>query len=199
MLQAVTCVQKRSVSAALALPLVAMAAAACGTSGDDAGASADGSSIFSVGPQIFDNGRILTLDVLKAVGFKKGKEFNVEGLPAATAAYYGFWGLDPYNRGEFEARFYATHEDAVNFGTAPADERTGRNAILKADEAGWDEGLKEARACTRSAGGDSSNCKSSRYGNFAIFGNLILICQGRDEGSGAEACTELLAQLQPPG
>ncbi|MCH8937643.1 MAG: hypothetical protein IIB90_18190 [Gemmatimonadetes bacterium] len=82
---------------------------------------------------------------------------------------------------------------------APADERTGRNAILKADEAGWDEGLKEARACTRSAGGDSSNCKSSRYGNFAIFGNLILICQGRDEGSGAEACTELLAQLQPPG
>ncbi len=197
MLHALTHSRKRTIASLLALLLVAIAANACGTSGDDAGRA----SIFNApeGPQIFDNGRILTLDDLAAVGFKKGKKFDVEGLPAATDAYYGFWGLDPYNRGEFEARFYASHEDAVKFGTAPADERTGRNAVLKADEAGWDEGLKEARACTRSAGGDSSNCKSSRYGNFAIFGNLVLICQGRDEGSGTENCTALLAELQPSG
>ncbi len=194
MLHALTRSRERTIAAVVALLLVAITTAACGTSGDDAGSSA---SLFGEpeGPQIIDNGRILTLDDLAAVGFKKGKEFDVEGLPSATEAYYGFWGPDPYDRREFEARFYATHEDAVNFGTAPADERTGRNAILKADEATWDEGLKEARACTRSAGGDSSNCKSSRYGNFAIFGNLVLICQGRDEGSGAESCSALLAEL----
>ncbi len=55
----------------------------------------------------------------------------------------------------------------------------------------------QARACTRSAGGDSSNCKDSRYGNSAIFANLILACQARDEGSGNENCSALLAELQP--
>ena len=66
MLQAVTCVQKRSVSAALAQPPVAEAAAACGMSGGDMNAG-----LFEVpeGTQIFDNGRILTFDDLAAVGF----------------------------------------------------------------------------------------------------------------------------------
>ncbi len=186
-----------AITALLTLLLVTLA---CGTSGDDASVSAGAagaSSIFNEAPQIFDNGRILTLEDLAAIGFKKSKTFDVEGLPSATDAYYGFWGLDPYDRKEFEARFYPTHEDAVAFGTAPADERTGRDAILKADQATWDGGLKEARACTRSSGQDSSNCKASRYGNFAIFGNLILVCQGRDEGSGNETCSALLAELHP--
>jgi hypothetical protein len=149
----------------------------------------------TTGPAILASEKLLTLGDLTAVGFKKGKTFDVAELENAESAYYGFYGSDPYNRAEYEARFYRTHADAVAFGVGPAEERTGKDAILKSDEAGWDEGLKEARACTRSAGGDSSNCRISRYGGYVIYGNLVLVCQGRDATESRNTCDELLARI----
>lgn len=72
MLHALTRSRKRTIAAVVALLLVAITTTACGTSGDDAGSSA---SLFGEpeGPQIIDNGRILTLDDLAAVGFKEGQ------------------------------------------------------------------------------------------------------------------------------
>ena len=160
--------------------------AACG--GDDAGSSSDTQTIIDAG--------VFSLADLEGVGFKEGKTFDVEGLEGATDAYYGFWGKDPYNRQEFEARFYPTHTAAVEFGTVPAQSRVGRDANLTRGVGLWEEGMKEARQCTRAAGGDSSDCTVSRYGDFVIYGNLVLLCQGRDSATSIETCNELLAELE---
>lgn len=165
-----------------------LAATACGS-----GSNSDASALAKITP----SETILTLDDLLNAGFKKGKTFDVEGLTGATHAYYGFWGIDPYDRKEFEARFYASHSDAVELGTLFADERTGTDANIKSGESSWDEGTKEARACTRSAGGDSSNCRVSKYGDYVIYGNMILVCQGRDSGTALEQCALLMDQVVP--
>ena len=159
---------------------------ACGTNETSSFGSNSG------GPSIFATDKILSIDQLTSSGFKLSKTFDTEGLPGAINAYYGFWGATPDDRREFEARFYASHDDAVAQGTALAEERTGKDAKLKSDQATWTEGLKEARLCTRAAGGDSSNCRTSKYGGYAIYGNLVLICQGRSASDSREACDALL-------
>ncbi|MEE8046603.1 MAG: DUF6810 family protein [Dehalococcoidia bacterium] len=165
-----------------------VALAACGSSSDSNAAAL---------AKITPSETIYTLDDLLDAGFKKGKTFDVEGLTGATSAYYGFWGVDPYDRKEFEARFYSSHADAVEFGVKFADERTGTDAVIKSGESSWDEGSKEARACTRSAGGDSSNCRVSKYGDYVIYGNMILVCQGRDSATSLEQCAALLGKVVP--
>lgn len=170
------------------LCMVAVLAAACGS-----GSDSDPQALAKITP----SETIFTLDDLLAVDFKKGKTFDVDGLTGATDAYYGFWGIDPYDRKEFEARFYPTHSDAVEFGTSFAEERTGTDALIKTGEATWEEGAREARACTRGITGDSSNCRVSRYGDYMIYGNMVLICQGRDSATALELCGALLGKLVP--
>ncbi len=166
--------------------LVIAIAAACGT--DDGGSPAAESKVTNAG--------VFTLADLESVGFKKGKTFDVEGLDRADAAYYGFWGHDPYNRQEFEARFYPSHAEAVEFGSQPAQNRVGRDARLTTGVGLWEEGMKEARQCTRAAGGDSSDCTVSRYGDYVIYGNMVLVCQGRDSETSLDTCNELLDELK---
>jgi hypothetical protein len=178
--------QRLSLIIVMCLALVA--ATACGSSSD----SAD-----EIVAKITPSETIFSLESLTDVGFKKGKTFDVEGLTGATSAYLGYWGLDTYDRKDYEARFYPSHADAVEFGTIFAEERTGPDAVIKSGEAMWAEGAKDARACTRSAGGDSSNCRISKYGDYIIYGNMILICQGRDSATSLEQCAALLEQLIP--
>jgi hypothetical protein len=163
-------------------------ATACGSSPDSAN---------EIVAKITPSETIFSLESLTDVGFKKGKTFDVEGLTGAITAYLGFWGLDTYDRKNYEARFYPSHADAVEFGTIFADERTGPDAVIKTGETMWEEGAKDARACTRSAGGDSSNCRISKYGDYIIYGNMILICQGRDSATSLEQCALLLEQIVP--
>ncbi|NQW21282.1 MAG: hypothetical protein HQ477_11280 [Chloroflexi bacterium] len=163
-------------------------AAACGSS-----SKSNATGIAKITP----SETIFSFDDLTNVRFKKGKTFDVEGLTGATSAYWGFWGIDPNDRKEYEARFYPTHADAVEFGTSFAEERTGPDAIIKTGEGSWEEGAKEARACTRSAGGDSSNCRISKYGDYVIYGNMVLVCQGRDSQTALEQCAALLKQVDP--
>ena len=132
-----------------------------------------------------------------SVADTKGKTFDVEGLTGAITAYLGFWGLDPYDRKNYEARFYPSHADAVEFGTIFADERTGPDAVIKTGETMWEEGAKEARSCNRAAGANSSNCRISKYGDYIIYGNMILICEGRDSATSLEQCALLLEQIVP--
>ena len=118
-------------------------------------------------------------------------------MTGAITAYLGYWGLDPYDRKDYEARFYPSHADAVEFGTIFADERTGPDAVIKTGETMWEEGAKEARSCNRAAGANSSNCRISKYGDYIIYGNMILICQGRDSATSLEQCALLLEQIVP--
>ena len=174
-----------------ALLLLTSAATACGTESGSAAADEPPSKIVRTdGTYDFDD--------FLAVGFKKSKTFDVEGLTGAVDVFYGFWGLDPYDRKEFEARFYLTHSDAVEFGTSFAEERIGQDAKLKIDEATLKQGLKEARACVRGRAGynDSSDCSVSRYGDYVIYSNVILVCEGTDASTARKNCDALLAEFQ---
>ena len=118
------------------------AVSACGS--DDSGASAI--------PRVYDSGKTLAIEDLQAIGFKKSKTYDVEGLNGADSAYYGFWAIDTYDRRDYEVRFFPSHSDAVEIGTAQAEERSGEDAILDEDEMSWPVGVKDARACKGDVG-----------------------------------------------
>jgi len=189
--------RRRAVAIVVAAAVCA-AAAACGSEGaaeSDAPAveEAAGSQFQKIRP----GDRVYTLDDLTSVGFKKGRTYGVEGLTGAVSAYYGFWGLDPYDRDDYEVRFYASHEDAVEHGTAFAEERIGHGAKLTKETATWTEGVKDARVCVNIGGtmshGDS--CLEPKYFDYVIAANMVLLCQGRDSLTSLEACDELLAEV----
>ncbi|MBT4125335.1 MAG: hypothetical protein HOJ22_07085 [Chloroflexi bacterium] len=138
---------------------------------------------------------IYSLDDLLAVEFKKSKTFDVEGLTGATAAYFGFWGVDPYDRKDYEVRFYPSHDDAVQLGTEFIEERTGENAILVSGRGMWEEGIKEARVCAGNDSGSGANCTISKYGDYVIHGNMIMACQGADSPTALQQCADLIARL----
>ena len=66
-----------------------------------------------------------TIEDLKAFGFKTSKHYDVKGLPDGLDAWKGFWRLDPYERHDYEIRFYSSHDLAVSSGKAIAIESTG--------------------------------------------------------------------------
>ena len=107
--------QKNSGKARLLILLVAIAAlsiaaVACGSDGGDG----DGSSGEGVIAKIDATDRIYTdADITGVEFFKHDDDYDVEGLDGAITAIYGFYGSDPYNRQEYEARFYADHAAAM--------------------------------------------------------------------------------------
>ena len=79
--------------------------------------------------------------------FKLSKTYDVEGLQGADAAIYGFFGSDPYDRQEYEARFYPDHNTALTHGVEFANEATGPDAVIASSVQRWDEGLSQRRMC----------------------------------------------------
>ena len=168
------------------------AVASCGS--DDSAASGI--------PRIYDPGKTLAIEDLQAIGFKKSKTYDVEGLTGADSAYYGFWAIDTYDRRDYEVRFFPSHSDAVELGTAQADERSGEDAILDEDEMSWPVGVKDARQCKGDvASGPVSHgigsCKSPKYWDYSIYANMILLCSGGDVATARELCNDLLTMLEP--
>ncbi len=177
-----------------------LAVVACGTSGDDFVSSGDapasaGNSSAAAANRILSPVGNYGLDDLVAAGFKKSKEYDVSDLPAAVAVHYGFFGLDPYNRQDYEARFYATHEDAVNIGVEWADEGSGLDAILLASDQRWDEGLRERRICAANGGHHIGQCTNAKYSDYVIAGNMILMCQGKDVSESRGNCDALIKAM----
>ena len=163
------------------------AMSSCGS--DDSAASAI--------PRISDPGTTLTIEDLQAIGFKKSKTYDVEGLNGADSAYYGFWAVDTYDRKDYEVRFFPSHSDAVEIGTAQADERSGENAILDEEELSWPVGVKDARRCTGSkAYSGPQNCKTPKYWDYSIYANMILIGSGTDLATAQIRCNDLLTVLE---
>jgi len=182
-------------AAIVSAALMCAAAIACGSEDSGQAGAAVGDEIQKIRP----GSEAYALEDLTSFGFKKGRTYDVEGLPEAVDAYFGFWGLDPYNRKDYEVRFYASHEDAVAHGTALAEERIGHEAKLTEETATWTEGVKDARVCVNIGGtmshGDS--CLEPKYFDYVIAANMVLLCQGRDSPTSLEACDALLAQMEP--
>ena len=78
--------------------------------------------------------KIYTFDDFKRVGFKKNREYDIEGLAGASEAYFGFWGIKRSESKDYEIRFYSNHDDAVNLGENLAIEVTGNDAVIAKDE-----------------------------------------------------------------
>ena len=136
--------------------------------------------------------RSYSLDDFLVIGYKKSKEYDVDGLPEAAGAWFGFWrppGRDPV---EYELRFYPSHEAAVEHGTALAEEVTGKDAVIFEDDVTWKEGIRDRRAQARYpyAG------LHARYGDFAIFGNVVMLCEGRDSTQSLERCEAIVDALR---
>ncbi len=149
-------------------------------------------------PRIYDSGKTLTFADLQAIGFKKSKTYDVEGLTGAESAYFGFWGLDPYDRKDYEVRFFPSHSDAIELGTALADERIGEDAKIEEENSNWPVGLKDARRCTGSkAYSGPQNCLTPKYMDYSIYANMILICSGGDVETAQIQCNDLLTVLEP--
>ena len=180
------------------LSIIALALVTLGTAIACGGENADEVAI----PRIYDPGKKLTIEDLQAVGFKKSKTYDVEGLVGADNAYYGFWGPDPYDRKDYEVRFFPSHSDAIELGTSQADERSGEDAILDKELMSWPEGVKDARECKGDKGSGPvshgvQSCKSPKYWDYSIYANMILLCSGGDIETARILCNDLLETIEP--
>ena len=134
-------------------------------------------------------GRILTVDDFISVGFKQLKTYDVEGLPGATAASYGFWRAEGQKAKDIELRFYLSHEEAVRDGTELAQEVTGRDAIIFVDDMTWKEGARDRRRHAIPGG------YFPAYMDYSIFGNVVMLCEGSDSSQSMENCGKLATAI----
>ena len=142
---------------------------------------------------ITPSNRIFTFEDLDSIGFKKNKEYNVDGLIGATKAINGFWAPDK-DRKEYELRFYPAHAIAVSSGESLAQEVTGFDGKIKKSEVTWKEGAKERRQITDSVYA-TRNKVVAKHGNYAIYGNVVMLCEGPEIIS-LEVCWKLINALR---
>jgi len=184
-----------------AAALVLVLATACGT-GADAGSQGKAAFEFQ---KVTPSDRVYSHEDFEAVGFKKRKDYNVEGLSHAVAAWYGFWQPEGEGPLEYEVRAYPSHADAVEYGTALAEEGTGRDAVLTSNKATWVEGVRERRSTGGPGGGAAQGGPAARsghaprYADFAIYGNLIMLCQGSDSRQSLARCEALIRAVEGVG
>ena len=183
-------------------------AIACGSADTDSDNGDGGGGVAAVveevasappGVEVVSTDAVYTVeDLINTPNYKKSKNYKVEGLDEATDAVYGFFGPDPYNRQEFEARFYADHDTAITIGVDFANEATGADAVIAKDIQRWDEGLVQRRACSGNMRGShhSGKCDNAKYGDYVVAGNLVLLCQGKDSETSLANCNALMDALQ---
>lgn len=165
---------------------------ACGSADQGEGGAAE-----AVGFQkVMDVATVFTPDHLDAIGFKQSRSYDLEGLPGASTAIFGFWRIASGDPIDYEVRFYANHADAVAMGTELADEGSGADAVLDDDLAVYKEGVKDRRMIVGSGiGGGARSGTGPRYGDYAIYGNVAMLCGGAAGEQALERCEELANAL----
>ncbi len=152
------------------------------------------------------NDTIYTLEDFTSapIKFKKLREYDVDQLTYAKSVFYGFMKFE--EPVDYEIRFFDSHEDALN-GESLVRERAGtkEEITLDKDEAVFTEGLKDVRHCFGEAQGEGGvagggagiggHCINSKYRNYVIQGNFILLCQGMDLRGSMRNCDNLLSLL----
>ena len=119
--------------------------------------------------------------------FKLAKEYDVSELPMATAAYKVFFTPPDSQPIQYELRIYPDHMSAVEKGIEYAEEVTGADALLRSADVRWDEGTNDRRG-----GGAARGSLTPLYGDYAIIGNVIILCQGRNSTQSLNRCEALL-------
>ena len=142
--------------------------------------------------RIINSAATLTVDDLINLGMKRGKEYDVSTLDGATDAYLLFWRVQNVAV-EYEIRFYSSHDDAVNLGTAPAQEGSGPGAIIDIDDAKYKEGIRDRRTIF-----DFRAEPKPKYGAYGIYANAVMLCEGRDDEEAWNRCQALINALSMP-
>ena len=119
--------------------------------------------------------------------FKLAKEYDVSELPMATAAYKVFFTPPDSQPIQYELRIYPDHMSAVEKAIEYAEEVTGADALLRSADVRWDEGTNDRRG-----GGAARGSLTPLYGDYAIIGNAIILCQGRNSTQSLNRCEALL-------
>lgn len=120
-------------------------------------------------------------------GFKMAKEYDVSELPLATSAYMGYFTTPDGVPVQYELRMYPDHASAIEAGVEYADEVTGVDAFLRSVDVRWEEGTRDRRG-----GGAARGSLTPLYGDYAVIGNIVMLCQGRDSDQALERCASLL-------
>ena len=135
--------------------------------------------------QVIDQGKLYSPKDFFDAGFKEYKEYNVSKLPAATEAWYGFWGETEEHVKYFELRFYPNHSEAVEQGTAYAADASGWDAKLSRKDAMWWVGLAERKVnmlkTSHGTFGERNEKvprTAAKYATYQIFNNVIIMCPG---------------------
>jgi len=148
--------------------------------------------------KISDPGTVFTHADLLATPYKESSNYSTENLPGATDVSFGFLRVgsgDPY---DYEMRFYESHQAAVDQGTAMALEGSGSDAILSEDDATYKAGVKNRRTIIGGgAGGGARSGIGPKFASYAIFGNIVMLCQGSDPEISLERCGLMANTLHP--
>ncbi len=174
---------------ALSLLFIVLAMACGSNDGGGGGAGVSDYSEVESDTRIFDREATLSVDDLLSLGLKSGKKYDVEDLPGAVANRVFFWRIDDISV-QYEARFYESHAAAIEFGPGLAEEGSGEGAILDADDAVYKEGVRDRRTVF-----DFRGTPRPRYGTYAIYANMVVLCEGRDDAEAWDRCTALIEAL----
>lgn len=182
--------RKTFVLATSAIIMMLTAAIACGS--DTAEERLENATIIDYPFEVLRADQTYTIDDLKAVqGVKANKEYDVTDLPAATTA----WRI-LFNKHDYEVRFYPDQQTAIDEGAPYAEHVTGDNAVVIGDDILWEEGAKDRRRCSRNEKTPHAGCSySSRYWDFVVLGNMIMMCEGLESDQAIRNCDELIAEL----
>lgn len=162
------------------------------TSNGGVGAPSEAGDGGGADPRIRSSEGSYTIDDLKTAGVKANKDYDVEDLPGADAAWRVI-----FNRLDYEVRFYPDHQTLLDDGIPYAEHVTGDDAVVIGDDVIWEEGAKDRRRCSRDADTPHSGCAySPRYWDYVVVGNMILMCEGLESKQSIENCDDLLAELQ---
>ncbi len=97
---------------------------------------------------ILDDGEIYSIKDFESAGYKKVTQFELETLPSATDAWYGF-----FNQKDFEIRIYPSHQVALDEGVEPAEFAIGKGAVP------WQKR------------------PPVRFDAYAVVGNVVMLCE----------------------
>ena len=139
-------------------------------------------------PKVTNNNNILSVSDFESTGFKSLREYKtVEEVPLLSSAFHGI-----FKKMDYELRFYNNHQDALNQGSEDANLVTGKESTVTGDVP-WEDGEKDRRRCSRPPGQPHSGCNyTSKYGDFVIYENVIVMCEGKDIIESRNTCSNLL-------
>ena len=151
--------------------------------------------------RVIDSDQIFTVEILRSAGMKTSKQYDVTDLPGGVDAWYGFI-KGVTGPKDIEARFYPSHQDAVELGAVLAEEVSGDDANVDEETTTWKEGVKNRSRMASGGAADLAAWSGKRkpnYGDFVIFGNMILLCQGDDPQQSIDVCYELIESIKNNG